>query len=93
MSELQRTIFSEESPEFSERLTVSIAYPPRYGLQVGPEKRPWDMPTSQSNSGLETRTQADTSGPISFWPEIQEDGDDSRDQPAPTYDRQLRRKI
>jgi hypothetical protein len=31
---------------------------------VGPDKRPWDMPTSQSNSVLETWTLADKSLPI-----------------------------
>ena len=30
---------------------------------VGPDKRPWDMPTSLSNSMLETWTLADLSGP------------------------------
>jgi hypothetical protein len=29
-----RTIFSKESPEFSERLTVSMVYVRQYGLQL-----------------------------------------------------------
>jgi hypothetical protein len=33
-------------------------------FRIGSEKRPWDMPTSQSNSVLETWTLADLSLPI-----------------------------
>ena len=35
----------------------NMGYP--QGGRIGPEKRPWDMPTSQSNSVLETWIHAD----------------------------------